>query len=52
MPHMSPILWSVILAMSFSLMMMMLAMMYFNSSPLIPCHETKKLSSPTNKWPW
>nr|AII19564.1 ATP synthase F0 subunit 8 [Octomeris sp. BKKC-2014] len=52
MPHMSPIMWAMIMIMTFSLMIILLSMIYFNSTPITP--DSKKLmkESVMNKWLW
>nr|YP_009128941.1 ATP synthase F0 subunit 8 [Chthamalus antennatus]AJT48115.1 ATP synthase F0 subunit 8 [Chthamalus antennatus] len=52
MPHMSPIMWSVIMLMTFSCILILLSMIYFNNSPIIP--ESSKLEKDSNSknWMW
>nr|YP_009024519.1 ATP synthase F0 subunit 8 [Nobia grandis]AHB38945.1 ATP synthase F0 subunit 8 [Nobia grandis] len=52
MPHMSPILWALIMFMTFSMIMILLAMIYFSNSPVTP--ESKKISKEnfSSNWMW
>nr|AZQ05992.1 ATP synthase F0 subunit 8 [Catomerus polymerus] len=52
MPHMSPIMWAMIMFMSFSLMLILMALIFFNSSPLIPDSEKTFKESFSSKWLW
>nr|YP_009340959.1 ATP synthase F0 subunit 8 [Epopella plicata]AIT51826.1 ATP synthase F0 subunit 8 [Epopella plicata] len=52
MPHMSPIMWALIMFMTFSLMLILLSMIYFGNSPSTPesLKEFKKNFSAN--WMW
>nr|YP_010577107.1 ATP synthase F0 subunit 8 [Megabalanus coccopoma]UZN92553.1 ATP synthase F0 subunit 8 [Megabalanus coccopoma] len=52
MPHMAPIMWALIMFMTFSMILIMLTMIYFGSSPVTP--EWKKIAkqSYSSSWPW
>nr|YP_009459962.1 ATP synthase F0 subunit 8 [Eochionelasmus ohtai]AUT77224.1 ATP synthase F0 subunit 8 [Eochionelasmus ohtai] len=52
MPHMSPIMWSVIMIMSFLLIILLLTMIYFNICLEAPSTEKKGQETPINKWAW
>nr|YP_009050179.1 ATP synthase F0 subunit 8 [Megabalanus ajax]AGZ19740.1 ATP synthase F0 subunit 8 [Megabalanus ajax] len=52
MPHMAPIMWALIMFMTFNMILIMLTMIYFNNSPIAPESKkvTKKLFS--SNWLW
>nr|QTF87976.1 ATP synthase F0 subunit 8 [Balanus trigonus] len=52
MPHMAPIMWALIMFMTFSMILILLSMTYFGNSPLTP--ESKKISkkSISSNWLW
>nr|YP_010132847.1 ATP synthase F0 subunit 8 [Balanus trigonus]QWC93322.1 ATP synthase F0 subunit 8 [Balanus trigonus] len=52
MPHMAPIMWAVIMFMTFTLILVLLTMIYFGNSPITP--ESKKISkeSFSSNWLW
>nr|YP_008758255.1 ATP synthase F0 subunit 8 [Notochthamalus scabrosus]AGX31629.1 ATP synthase F0 subunit 8 [Notochthamalus scabrosus] len=52
MPHMAPIMWAAIMIMTFSLMIILMSMIYFNSNPLTPESEKVLKESLDNKWMW
>nr|YP_009227878.1 ATP synthase F0 subunit 8 [Armatobalanus allium]AII19525.1 ATP synthase F0 subunit 8 [Armatobalanus allium] len=52
MPHMSPIMWALIMFLSFSMIIILLTMIYFSSSPITP--ESQKASKKifSSNWMW
>nr|YP_009676396.1 ATP synthase F0 subunit 8 [Chthamalus challengeri]QDE13328.1 ATP synthase F0 subunit 8 [Chthamalus challengeri] len=52
MPHMSPIMWAFIMIMTFSCLLILLSMIYFNNSPLIPDSDKMFKESLSKKWLW
>nr|AII19577.1 ATP synthase F0 subunit 8 [Savignium sp. BKKC-2014] len=52
MPHMSPIMWALIMFMTFSLILILLSMIYFSSSPTIPEYEKTTMMKNFYNWSW
>nr|YP_009473481.1 ATP synthase F0 subunit 8 [Tetraclita rufotincta]AVI57965.1 ATP synthase F0 subunit 8 [Tetraclita rufotincta] len=52
MPHMSPIMWALIMVMTFSLMLVLLSMMYFGNSPTSPESQKEHQSKISSNWLW
>nr|YP_009227917.1 ATP synthase F0 subunit 8 [Tetraclitella divisa]AII19590.1 ATP synthase F0 subunit 8 [Tetraclitella divisa] len=52
MPHMSPIMWSLIMMMTFILLMTLLSMTYFSSTPNIPELKKKHMKKIYSLWLW
>nr|YP_010701543.1 ATP synthase F0 subunit 8 [Amphibalanus reticulatus]WCJ53091.1 ATP synthase F0 subunit 8 [Amphibalanus reticulatus] len=52
MPHMAPIMWALIMFMTFSMILVLLTMIYFGNSPNTPQSEkiTKKMFY--SNWLW
>nr|YP_009227709.1 ATP synthase F0 subunit 8 [Tetraclita serrata]AHX97879.1 ATP synthase F0 subunit 8 [Tetraclita serrata] len=52
MPHMSPIMWALIMFMTFSLMLVLLSMIYFGNSPLTPDSQKEHKEKISSTWMW
>nr|ACN91112.1 ATP synthase F0 subunit 8 [Pollicipes pollicipes] len=52
MPHMSPILWSMILVFTFLSIIVLLSMMYFNNQPLTPASSKTIKEIQSSNWLW
>nr|YP_010944277.1 ATP synthase F0 subunit 8 [Perforatus perforatus]WLW42153.1 ATP synthase F0 subunit 8 [Perforatus perforatus] len=52
MPHMAPIMWALIMFMTFLMILILLTMIYFGNSPITP--ESKKVSKKffSTNWSW
>nr|QXU60439.1 ATP synthase F0 subunit 8 [Acasta sulcata] len=52
MPHMAPIMWALIMFMTFLMILTLLTMIYFGNSPIIP--ESSKVYKKTfsSNWLW
>ncbi|YP_009047705.1 ATP synthase F0 subunit 8 (mitochondrion) [Amphibalanus amphitrite] len=52
MPHMSPIFWALIMVMTFSMILILLSMIYFSNSPSTPDSSKITKSSVSFNWMW
>nr|YP_009471511.1 ATP synthase F0 subunit 8 [Tesseropora rosea]AVH80308.1 ATP synthase F0 subunit 8 [Tesseropora rosea] len=52
MPHMSPIMWALIMFMTFSLLLVLLSMIYFGNSPLTPSYKKEYKKNFYTIWLW
>nr|YP_010490464.1 ATP synthase F0 subunit 8 [Octolasmis warwickii]YP_010701556.1 ATP synthase F0 subunit 8 [Conchoderma hunteri]UWM12950.1 ATP synthase F0 subunit 8 [Octolasmis warwickii]WCJ53104.1 ATP synthase F0 subunit 8 [Conchoderma hunteri] len=52
MPHMSPILWSMILILSITMIMLMMSMIYFNFHNESPILDKVFKDIKDQKWEW
>nr|YP_010142224.1 ATP synthase F0 subunit 8 [Chthamalus malayensis]QQK92482.1 ATP synthase F0 subunit 8 [Chthamalus malayensis] len=52
MPHMSPIMWALIMIMTFSCLLILLSMIYFNNSPNVPDSSKFTKEILKKKWLW
>nr|YP_009537171.1 ATP synthase F0 subunit 8 [Semibalanus balanoides]AYJ83651.1 ATP synthase F0 subunit 8 [Semibalanus balanoides]AYJ83664.1 ATP synthase F0 subunit 8 [Semibalanus balanoides]AYJ83677.1 ATP synthase F0 subunit 8 [Semibalanus balanoides]QNS22929.1 ATP synthase F0 subunit 8 [Semibalanus balanoides] len=52
MPHMAPIMWALIMLMTFSMILILLSMIYFTSSPLTPDSQKVSKKIYSSSWAW
>nr|WID84308.1 ATP synthase subunit 8 [Striatobalanus amaryllis] len=52
MPHMAPIMWALIMFMTFSLIIILLTMIYFSKSPTSPESQKTYKKSFSSNWMW
>nr|YP_010022223.1 ATP synthase F0 subunit 8 [Fistulobalanus albicostatus]QOL12326.1 ATP synthase F0 subunit 8 [Fistulobalanus albicostatus] len=52
MPHMAPIMWALIMLMTFSMILILLSMVYFSASPLTPKSEKTSKKMFFFNWLW
>nr|YP_026017.1 ATP synthase F0 subunit 8 [Pollicipes polymerus]AAS00858.1 ATP synthase F0 subunit 8 [Pollicipes polymerus] len=52
MPHMSPMLWALILILTFTSIMVLMSMLYFSTQPLVPASEKLSKEFYSTNWMW